>query len=262
MSWNGIKKAINRAGTQVMMKVGQIDATVDLEFEFEKKRFRTMEEKSNKLQSELKHYLSTLRNLTTAQLNVSDVLSTFYGDGAEQSVSKEYHMVMEKLNKETLQELEQPYSQTVLNPIARFNSYYIEINEAIKKRNHKQLDYDTMKSKVQKLMDNPGTDEIYEKKLEESQRQLENTEVIYNNINSQLKQELPRLVNLRIPFLDPSFESFVKLQLKFFSDSYQELNGIQSKLDAQTRQEYIEGKLDNKIDDVLLKMRELNITGM
>ena len=30
---------------------------------------------------------------------------------------------------------------------------------------------------------------------------------------------------------------------------------------SQTRQDYISGALDEKIDDVLIKMRELNITG-
>lgn len=41
MSWNGFKKAINRAGTSVMMKTGQVEKTVDKEFEVEERRYRT-----------------------------------------------------------------------------------------------------------------------------------------------------------------------------------------------------------------------------
>lgn len=289
MSWSGFKKAINRAGTHVLMKTGQIEASIDLEFEFEEKRYKMMEEKSNKLQKELKEYLNTLRQVTSAQQNVSESISSYYGMNATtvtsskdveidtdktrlKNISQEYFNVMRKLNNETIHELEQPFFQTVLNPIARFNSYYIEVNEAIKKRSHKQLDYDALRNKVRKLVDNPPapveTDDYrdnsaheYELKLAEYEKHLETAERVYNTLNKQLKEELPKLINLRIPYLDPSFESFVKIQLLFFNENFQQLNDLQLKIDAKTRMDYIEGKLENRIDDVLLKMKELNITG-
>ena len=40
MSWNGFKKAVGRAGTQVMMKAGQVEKTIDRDFESEERRFR------------------------------------------------------------------------------------------------------------------------------------------------------------------------------------------------------------------------------
>lgn len=267
MSWTGIKKAINRAGAQVMLKAGQIEETVDKEYEFEEKRFKTMEATSVKLQKELKHYLDSLRILTNAQTNVGEVLSGFYGpdtnegDCKYKNISQEYHGIMKLLNEQALGDLEQPFNQTILNPVSRFNSYYIEINEAIKKRNHKKLDYDAMKNKVRKLIEKPAMDPQYENKLSQYQGQLSQLENNYDTLNDQLKVELPKLVDLRIPFLDPSFESFVKLQLRFFNENYSHLNNLQVKLDAQTREDYINGTLDEKIDDVLLKMRELNITG-
>lgn len=286
MSWNGLKKAMNRAGAQVLMKTGKIEQSVDLEYEFEVRRFKMMEDKSNKLQKELKQYLNTLRVISGAQENVSEVLGAYFGKkeyaGEEEgstksknvSIAQEYHQVMKRINSECIEQLEQPYFQTVINPIARFNSYFIEINEAIKKRNHKQLDYDALRTKVRKLEENPPESppvvttasieehRAYVKKLAENQQQLETAEQVYENINSLLKEELPRLINLRIPFFDPSFESFVKLQLLFFSENFKHLNELQEKIDTRTRQDYVEGKLENRIDDVLVKMKELNITGM
>ncbi|CAH2352444.1 reduced viability upon starvation protein 161 [[Candida] railenensis] len=286
MSWNGLKKAMNRAGAQVLMKTGKIEQSVDLEYEFEVRRFKMMEDKSNKLQKELKQYLNTLRVISGAQENVSEVLGAYFGKkeytGEEEnlgknkniSIAQEYHQVMKRINSECIEQLEQPYFQTVINPIARFNSYFIEINEAIKKRNHKQLDYDALRTKVRKLEENPPESpavvttasieehRAYVKKLADNQQQLETAEQVYENINSLLKEELPRLINLRIPFFDPSFESFVKLQLLFFSENFKHLNELQEKIDARTRQDYVEGKLETRIDDVLVKMKELNITGM
>lgn len=264
MSWTGIKKAINRAGAQVLLKTGHIEETVDKEYEFEEKRFKFMESTSTKLQKELNHYLESLRILTSAQVNVSEVLSEFYGtkeNNEYKNISQEYHGVMKLLDEQVVGDLEQPFNQTVLNPLGRFNSYYVEINEAIKKRNHKKLDYDAMKNKVRKLVEKPTEDPQYEAKLTQNKSQLSQMETTYETINEQLKDELPKLIDLRIPFLDPSFESFVKLQLRFFNENYNHLNNLQIKLDAQTREDYINGTLDEKIDDVLLKMRELNITG-
>ena len=37
---------------------------------------------------------------------------------------------------------------------------------------------------------------------------------IYEGLNEQLTTELPRLIDLRVPYLDPSFEALVKIQLR------------------------------------------------
>ncbi|QEL58075.1 hypothetical protein CJJ09_000106 [Candidozyma auris] len=132
MSWTGLKKAINRAGNHVLLKAGQIDETVDIEFDYEEKRFRAMEKASTKLHKDLRRYKETLTSLAAAQQNVSDVLAGFYGSEAK-CVAKEYQQATKAIRNETLQELGEPFFQTVLNPIDRFNSYYVDMNEAIKK---------------------------------------------------------------------------------------------------------------------------------
>lgn len=61
MSWQGFKKGVNRATTQVLMKTGQVERTNDRDFETELRRFRVLETASNKLQKEAKGYLDSLR---------------------------------------------------------------------------------------------------------------------------------------------------------------------------------------------------------
>ncbi|RLV94809.1 hypothetical protein JA1_001585 [Spathaspora sp. JA1] len=284
MSWIGIKKAINRAGTQVMLKTGHIEQTIDKQYEFEEKRYKTLETNSIKLQKQLRNYLECLKLMTNSQINVSEALSSFYGvaDAATasadatavdsvdthkvkseevkfNSLCQEYHHTLLKLNSECISNFETPYNQTILNSIARFNSYYIEINEAIKKRNNKQLDYDAMKNKLKKLIEKPQVDSTFDQRLVEINQETNDAEKLYLELNDQLKSELPKLVSLRVGYFDPSFEAFVKLQAKFFNDSFEVLNGLQGKLDARTRQDYISGKLDKRIDEVLDKMRALEL---
>lgn len=263
MSWTGLKKAINRASTQVLLKTGQMEKTVDKEYEFEEKRYRSMEATSIKLHKELKHYLDSLRVVTLSQANIGEALGSFYGTETKgTSISQEYDSTMKHLES-SIKDLESPYNQTVLNPIARFNSYYVEVNEAIKKRLHKQLDYDSLKNKVRKLIQKPDEKDHPQEsqdKLAEYQGQLIEAQHHFEDLNEQLKHDLPRLINLRIPFLGPSFEAFVKIQLRFFMENYDGLVGLQGKLDARSREDFITGKVDKRLDEVLGKMRELNIT--
>jgi hypothetical protein len=36
----------------------------------------------------------------------------------------------------------------------------------------------------------------------------------YKSLNDQLTNEIPQLIDLRVPYLDPSFEALVKIQLR------------------------------------------------
>lgn len=37
---------------------------------------------------------------------------------------------------------------------------------------------------------------------------------VYEALNEQLTGEIPQLIDLRVPYLDPSFEALVKIQLR------------------------------------------------
>jgi hypothetical protein len=61
MSWGGFKKSINRAGTSILQKTGQVDKTVDSEFQDEVSRYKQMEKETLALQKEAKGYLDAIR---------------------------------------------------------------------------------------------------------------------------------------------------------------------------------------------------------
>lgn len=259
MSWTGLKKAINRAGAQVLLKTGHAEETVDLTFDYEEKRYRAMETVTVRLHKELRHYLETLRTLTTAQESMTLILSGFYGED-ENNLAHSYHSAMKEVSQKCVDELEGPYFHTVLNPIERFNSYFDDVNEAIKKRNNKKIDYDALRSKVKRLEENPSEDPTYDLKLADVKQEATVAEEAYAGYNQQLKDELPKLVEMRIPYLNPLFESFVKIQLRFFNDNFAKLDQVQNAMDPQTRKDFINGTLEQKMDNILEKIRLLNIT--
>lgn len=147
---------------------------------------------------------------------------------------------------------------TVLDPISRWCAYFPDINECIKKRNHKLLDYDHMRAKVKKLVEKPDKDAT---KLPRTERETELTKQAYEQLNEQLFTELPQLIDLRVPYLDPSFEALVKIQLRFCAEAYSRMAQVQQYLDAESRDQYARGDLDNRVEEVLQEIRDLSIAG-
>ncbi|KAJ0165238.1 Protein hob3 [Colletotrichum tanaceti] len=262
MSWAGFKKNVNRATTQVMMKTGHVEKTNDRDYEVEERRFRTMETASLRLQKEAKGYLDSLRGVfgsASATMRIAETIDAFYGDsGAKDGVSRSYKQAVEDLDAETIKALDGPYQQTVLEPISRFCAYFPDVNECIKKRGHKLLDYDALRAKVKKLVEKPDKDVT---KLPRAEKEMEMAKTAYEQLNEQLSTELPQLIDLRVPYLDPTFEALVKIQLRFCAEAYSRMAQVQQYLDADTREQYAQGQLDQRVEQVLQEIRELSISG-
>ncbi|EGX89029.1 protein hob3 [Cordyceps militaris CM01] len=259
MSWAGFKKNVNRATTQVMMKTGHVEKTNDRDYEVEERRFRTMEAASLRLQKESKGYLDSLRAMTASQMRIAETIDAFYGDsGASDGVSRSYKQAVEDLDAETIKALDGPYQTTVLEPISRFCAYFPDVNECIKKRAHKLLDYDALRAKVKRLVDKPDKDAT---KLPRTEKELDMAKQLYEQLNEQLSTELPQLIELRVPYLDPTFEALVKIQLRFCAEAYSRMAQVQQYLDADTRDLYADGQLDARVEEVLNEIRELSISG-
>lgn len=147
---------------------------------------------------------------------------------------------------------------TVLEPISRFCAYFPDVNECIKKRGHKLLDYDALRAKVKKLVEKPDKDVT---KLPRAEKETDMAKAAYEQLNEQLCTELPQLLDLRVPYLDPSFEALVKIQLRFCAEAYSRMAQVQQYLDPESRDQYAQGQLDGRVEQVLQEIRELSISG-
>ncbi|KZZ95775.1 protein hob3 [Ascosphaera apis ARSEF 7405] len=259
MPFAGFKKSIERASTSVMMKAGHVERTTDRDYEIEERRYRTMEEAANRLQKEAKGYLDSLRAMTASQMRIADTIDAFYGEsGATDGVGRSYKQAVEDLDAETIKALDGPYRDCVLDPISRFCAYFPDINECIKKRNARLKDYDSVRAKVKRLVEKPDKDPA---KLPRMEKECEVAREAYEKLNEQLQTELPQLIALRVPYLDPSFEALVKIQLRFCAEAYSRMAQVQQYLDPDTREQYAAGQLDVRVEEVLQEIRDLSIAG-
>jgi hypothetical protein len=115
-----------------------------------------------------------------------------------------------------------------------------------------------MRAKVKKLVEKPDKDVT---KLPRAEKEADMAKAAYEQLNEQLFTELPQLIDLRVPYLDPSFEALVKIQLRFCAEAYSRMAQVQQYLDADVREQYAQGQLDAKVEDVLQQIRELSISG-
>ncbi|KZO98782.1 BAR-domain-containing protein [Calocera viscosa TUFC12733] len=262
MSCAGMKKAMNRAGTTLMQKAGQIEKTVDSEFQEEEGKYRVFEKEVNAMQKESKTYLDAMRSMTSTQARLAETMELFYNAadrGSDNAMAcHAYKQAVEELDQGIARELDQPYRTGILEPVGRMASYFPTINEAVSKRNKKLLDYDAARSRLRKLIDKPSDDPT---KLPRAQEENDQTKDVFEMLNEQLISELPQLLDLRVPFFDPSFEAMIRMQCKFAEEGYDKLGGVQRYFSDSIRDEYAAGQLDSQVEAVLQEMKDLTIVG-
>ncbi|KAG2202573.1 hypothetical protein INT47_012567, partial [Mucor saturninus] len=247
---SGIKKNLNRAGTTIKQRTGGNDRTQDSEFEEELERFKALEKKSEKMSKNAKEYMDSSRAIIASQMRLIQVIEKMYGDSAFSNPAlAEYKRAIEGIEKECKDSLDPAYQKAVIEPLARYVSYFPEVNEAVKRRNKKLLDYDSQRSKVRKLIDKPVEDP---QRLPRAEQEANMARELYENLNTILINELPKVIELRVPYLDPVFEAMVKSQLRFSQLGYEKLEGMRNYIPNE-----VEG--DRRVDDVLQQMRELSI---
>ncbi|KAK4046432.1 BAR adaptor protein Hob3 [Microbotryomycetes sp. JL201] len=256
--WAGLKKAVNRAGTNVMMKTGQVERTDDSEFKREEAMYRTLEKNSSALQKEAKAYLDAVRNFSGASSRIGNTIDMFFGtDAGEQAMSANaYKRATDELESSVSTKIDGPYRATVLDPISKLVAYWPEVNNAITKRNHKLTDYDAARSRARKLANSDDT-----VKARAAEAESDKAEEIYQLIDAQVRNDIPVLLDLRVPYLDPSFECFIRMQSHFATDGYEKLGGVQRYFADGVREDYAAGQLDAQVEGCLAEMRELSICG-
>jgi len=252
MSWHGFQKFVSRATTQVMQSAGALDKTEDKEFEEQEKRFRNLEAKVDKLHKEAKGYLDAVRAMTLAQQRIADTVTHFYEDGAPIAYAGvQYKQAVDRMDEEARTELDTNFRVTVLEPLGKLAAVFPEFNDTIKRRQKKLLDYDRLRSAVKKLVDKPSDDTA---KLPRAESEANAAREFYENLNNQLITEIPKLIDLRVPYLDPSFEALVKSQLRFTQDAQRKLEGIRAAFPGAG-----EANVEGQVERVLQQMRELTI---
>ncbi|KNE54395.1 hypothetical protein AMAG_00369 [Allomyces macrogynus ATCC 38327] len=258
----GFTKAVNRAGTSILQSAGAIEKTTDREFEEEERRFRSLEAKVTRLHKEAKGYLDALRAMSLAQTRMGATIEGYYDMSSPlQACATSYKTTIEQIDEELRNNTGVWVSHPrFLDPRSADCPLLPDYNEAIKKRNNKLLDYDAVRSKHRKMVEKPLDDPT---RLPRAEDEVVEAKRVYESLNTPLKEELPQLIGLRVPYLEPSFEALLKIQYAHCREAVDRLAAIQpafqaAGLDAKSP-EAADRMLEGAVEDVLAHMRELSI---
>ena len=61
----------------------------------------------------------------------------------------------------------------------------------------------------------------------QAQQEHDDAKEVFDMLNEQLIAELPQLLDLRVPYFDPSFEAMIRMQCKFAEEGYEKMSGVQ-----------------------------------
>lgn len=97
--------------------------------------------------------------MTIAQQRIADTINQFYDEDAVYAqCGLKYKEAANELDEQVRTAMDQDYRATVLEPLTKFSGYFPVVNEAIKRRQKKLLDFDNFRSRVRKLAEKPSED--------------------------------------------------------------------------------------------------------
>ncbi|KAJ1511502.1 hypothetical protein HMI54_014246 [Coelomomyces lativittatus] len=255
----GLTKALNRAGTTLLQATGAIEKTVDKEFDEVVRRYRSLESKLDRLHREAKGYLEALRAIALTQSRMAITLDTLYDPSAPLHVNAALYKTMSgEVETMVYTEVDPGFRQSVVDPMAYFCTLFPIYNEAISKRSKKLLDYDALRSKHRKSMEKPNDDPTKLTRLEQEVLEAKRNFDLYH---LSLLQELPKIISMRISFVEPSFEAFLKSQHRLAQETIQRILGLQASFQSLgwNPDAAADRELDGAADRTLEKMRSLSI---
>ncbi|ORX63862.1 BAR-domain-containing protein [Anaeromyces robustus] len=227
MSWNGFKKKINRVGIMLKQTAGMVGKTEDKTFNAAERRFKIYEKKITTLCNETKEYLNCVRALTLQEYKVAEELDGLYNETFDMALcAMNLKTATGKINDSVRLEFDNNYIKCVLDPVNQLGVNFPTVNQLISKRENKLLDYDECKSKVDKLVEKPSNDPT---NLTRAEDRLNKAKEIYETINQELIEYLPKPLNNRVQYLEPTFDALILSQLSFAEKSFNTLNDLQNK---------------------------------
>ncbi|XP_033365906.1 myc box-dependent-interacting protein 1 isoform X4 [Bombus vosnesenskii] len=211
-----------------LQNLGKVDRTADDIFDEHLQNFMRQQNAANRLQKEFNNYIRCVRAVQAASKTLMDSLNEIY----ESQWTGHDLLYVQAQNLDMLwQDFTHKLADQVLVPLNTYQSQFPEMRKKIDKRGRKLVDYDSQRHNFQSLQCNPRKrDEL---KVSRGKELLEEAKRTYEQLNSELHDELPALYDSRVLFLVTNLQTLFAAEQVFHTESakvYSELEAIVDKL--------------------------------
>ncbi|XP_058791098.1 myc box-dependent-interacting protein 1 isoform X5 [Phymastichus coffea] len=226
-----VQKHAGRAKEKFLQNLGKVDKTADDIFDEHLQNFTRQQNAANRLQKEFNNYIRCIRAMQQASKTLMDSLNEIY----ESQWTGHDMLYVQAQNLDMLwQDFAHKLADQVLVPLNTYQSQFPEMRKKIDKRGRKLVDYDSQRHNFQALQCNPKKrDEL---KVSKGKELLDEAKRTYEQMNSELHDELPALFDSRVLFLVTNLQTLFAAEQVFHTESakvYSELEAIVDKLANQ-----------------------------
>ncbi|XP_078791570.1 amphiphysin isoform X5 [Oryzias latipes] len=204
-----VQKRLNRAQEKVLQKLGKADETKDEQFEQVVSNFKRQESEGSRLQREMKAYMSAIKGMQQASINLTQSLHEVYepdwhGKDEVLTIGKDSDALWEDFHNKLV-------DATLLN-LDEYLQQFPDLKTRVAKRSRKLIDYDSARHHLETLQISGMKND---RKITKAEEDLRKAQRVFDELNVGLQDELPTLWDRRVGFYISTFKSVTSLEAKF-----------------------------------------------
>lgn len=225
-----MQKRFMRAQEMVLQKIGKTVETKDEQFEQCANSFNKQQADGNKLHKDLRAYLNAVKVMHETSKRLSLTLQEVYE--CEWDGQQDLHPIIEN-NDLLWADYEEKLSDQAMRTLETYLSQFPAFKKRIAKRGRKLVDYDIFRHHLESLQSAKKKDEA---KITKAEEEFVNAQNEFEELNAQLREELPELWNSRIGCYVTIFQNMSNLRDIFYQEMSklnQGLYSVMTKLEKQ-----------------------------
>uniref|UniRef100_A0A669EX57 Amphiphysin n=1 Tax=Oreochromis niloticus TaxID=8128 RepID=A0A669EX57_ORENI len=213
---------------EVLQKLGKADETKDEQFEQVVINFRRQESEGSRLQREMKAYMSAIKGMQQASINLTESLHEVYepdwhGKDDVLTIGKDCDALWEDFHNKLV-------DSTLLN-LDAYLQQFPDLKTRVAKRSRKLIDYDSARHHMETMQTSGMKND---RKMMKAEEELKKAQKVFDELNTGLQEELPTLWDRRVGFYISTFKSVTSLEAKFHREiSLVKLYEVMTKLGEQ-----------------------------
>ncbi|KAF7711958.1 bridging integrator 2b [Silurus meridionalis] len=224
------QKSMNRAQEKVLQKLGKAMETKDEQFEQCAANLNKQQVDSYRLFKDVKAYHSAVKAMHETSKRLSQTLKDVY--------ESDWHGVEDLsviMQSEDLlwNDYEEKLSDQVVRTMENYSSQFPEVKERVAKRGRKLVDYDSARHHLESLQNAKKRDET---KISKADEEFNRAQSVFEDINTELREELPVLYQSRIGCYVTVFQNISNLRDVFYKEMSvlnHDIYNVMKKLETQ-----------------------------
>ncbi|KAM6294466.1 bridging integrator 2 [Aegotheles albertisi] len=225
-----VQKRFSRAQEKVLQKLGKTVETKDEQFEQSAYNFQLQQNEGHKLYKDLKAFVGAVRVMHESSRKVAETLQDIYSpdwDGHEELKA------IAASNDLLWEDYEAKLADQALRLMENYLGQFGDFKERIAKRGRKLVDYDSARHHLEALQSAKKKDEA---KIAKAEEEFNKAQAVFEELNKDLREELPVLYGSRIACYVTIFQNISNLRDVFYKEMSKlnrDLYEVMGKLDKQ-----------------------------